>query len=131
VGFPRVSAGNVSFDEITSVETQYISGDQGPACRLVIKTAQRTIPLSATYSQGKQEASRCTQIQSAIQKMLGQSAARADDEILALAASGKKLEAVQLVRERLQMNLTQATQFVEGLGSAVDDRPVAEDDTLP
>jgi len=108
--------GVVLFESITSVAVESSSFPLTSVLsyRVTLYTTQGTIPMTESYGLG--EGPGCEQVRAAICQALQKSlAGQMENDILALAAAGRKLDAIKLVARRYKLSVTQATQFVDDL----------------
>lgn len=112
-----LKSGTIPFDAIQDIGMDSSVGNHGVLTyRLTIVTAQGTIPMSDSYSGGKESK---TEMRERILRFLGKEAVSAneDDEssIRSLLAQGRKIDAIQLLRSSRNISLTEAKQRVESI----------------
>ncbi|MGA3133024.1 MAG: hypothetical protein ABSD59_19640 [Terracidiphilus sp.] len=112
-----VKSGTIPFDAIQDVGMDSSVGNHGVLTyRMTIVTAQGTIPMSDSYSGGKQSK---TEMRERILRFLGKEAGSANEadesSIRSLLAQGRKIDAIQLLRSSRNIGLTEAKQQVEAI----------------
>lgn len=107
--------GILPFDRIRSaVVHAFSSGDgTGTAYRAVLSLDKGVFPLTSYFDRNTEDHQR---VVAAINKALKKNIASGlEDEILDLAASGRRIPAIQMVRKRYGYDLVEASKFVDGL----------------
>lgn len=108
--------GVVPLEQIRSASVESHSGGEGEQTyRVVLKTTGGPLPLTDSFSSG---AGPCNDMRDAINGTLKRpvdAARQAEEQIVELALGGRKLEAVELVRQRYGYDLARAREFVDGL----------------
>ena len=112
----RRRSGSLRFGEVQSVQVERPLGDDGtPSPRIILKTTGgAVIPLTVGYQPDPDGG--VVQTADRIRALLGlNSDATPAEEVSALIAAGKKIEAIRVVREREGLSLTAAKQRVNEL----------------
>lgn len=128
--FFRVTSGSIPFAQITGIGTETTSGSSGSTLhRLTLLTAQKPIPLSDSYSSGRDSvASLRKSLQSFMEShghavpILAPTApplALPDPEaaIRSLIRQGRKLDAIRLLESSRHIGMAAATQRVEDIAA--------------
>jgi hypothetical protein len=112
-GIFGLRTGTVPFDRIRGAVVQSMNSGNGTTYRIALITRDGDVPLTQAYSTGAQRPQRVCETINRVLNFDPQIAM--EDEILALAQSGKKIDAIRLARERYGYDLAKAKDFVEGL----------------
>jgi hypothetical protein len=108
--------GAVPLDRIRRAVVQSMNSSDGTTYRVALLTDDGDLPLTDAYSSGQSNKKRISDtINRALNIDQSDPQAAIEDEILDLARSGKKIEAIRLTRERYGYDLAKAKDFVEGL----------------
>jgi hypothetical protein len=109
-------SGAVPFDRIRRAVVQSMSSSDGTTYRVALLTEDGDLPVTDAYSSGERNKKRISEtINRALNLEQADPQEAMDDQILDLARSGKKIEAIRLTRERYGYSLAKAKDFVEGL----------------
>jgi hypothetical protein len=125
----RKKAGIIPFDQIRGATVDILSSSNGTSYRLVINSQAGTVPVTSSYTgRGRpsvaKELGRIAETVNAALKT--NPASEMEDQILALAAAGQRLAAVQLARQRYGGDLNRASRFVDELTKKPPDKPSAQ-----
>jgi hypothetical protein len=112
-----VKSGTIPFDGIQDIGMQASVADHGVLIyRLAIVTAQGTVPMSDSYSGGKQSKA---EIREKILLFLGKEAGDVDEadesSLRSLLAQGRKIDAISILRSSRNISLAEAKQRVEAI----------------
>ena len=108
--------GVVPFDRIRRAVVQSMNSSDGTTYRVALLTEDGDLPITDAYSTGEAKKQRISEtINRALNVEQVDPQTAMDDQILDLARSGKKIEAIHLTRERYGYDLAKAKDFVEGL----------------
>lgn len=112
-----VKSGTIPFDAIQDIGMDSSVAAHGVLTyRLTIVTAQGSIPMSDSYSGGKQSKA---ELREKILQLLGKQAGGVEEadesSIRSLLAQGRKIDAIQMLRSSRNIGLAEAKQQVEGI----------------
>ena len=118
--------GSLSFSDVQSVDMQSTLSGQANVTiyRLALVIAQGPVPMSDVYSSGENQ---FTSVRDAIQRFLRidpnsatpSLATGLDISIRALLQQGRKLDAIQLLRNTEKLSLTAATQRIDAIDASM------------
>lgn len=107
------SAGAVDFAEISGVSVESMSGsDGGASYRVALRTPDGSLPLTETYSG---DSDTWQPLAERLRTLLGLTAASGDDDLRALVAQGRHIDAVRQLREAKGLSLTDAKAEIDRL----------------
>lgn len=108
------SAGAVDFAEIAGVTVESMSGSEGGASyRIALRTPAGALPLTETYSGDNNT---WQPMAARLRTVLGMTAAAGDDDDLrALVAQGRHIDAIRQLREARDLSLTDAKAEIDRL----------------
>ncbi len=112
----RQRSGSIAFADVESVMAERPMGDDGtPSRRIIFRTTDGvTIPLTVGYQPDPDD--QVLKIADRVRAFLGQSSEQAHvQEVERLVASGRKVDAIRLLREEQGLGLTEAKQRVDEL----------------